>query len=257
MRCTGSSINHEWLKEMSGCIEPVIWKFPSFSCVKDVLFSHLIGSKSYGMTLLPKCIFTGDLHLWFTAKPHICVSDIFNTKVNTSLTSCSTHIYWLRGNKGLTSSCFCIQVDHFNPCDRSRWHQHQHPWNLSSAHFYWLQSKMTGRAGLSLLCYSNILDIPVNNTRWGTKDAVCLLQRCGTSLVSSAPKKWRLTRWPVDLFKKEPLKGNSEVHLHTPTKFGEDLSKDLGGVGEQTNKQTNWQTDRQTNAARFIVWFHL
>ena len=48
-----------------------------------------------------------------------------------------------------------------------------------------------------------------------------------------------LIRWPVDLFKKEPLKGNSEVHLHTPTKFGEDPSKDLGGVGEQTNKQTN------------------
>ena len=44
--------------------------------------------------------------------------------------------------------------------------------------------------------------------------------------------------WPVDLFKKEPLKGNSEVHLHTPTKFGEDPSKDLGGVGEQTNAQT-------------------
>ena len=40
-----------------------------------------------------------------------------------------------------------------------------------------------------------------------------------------------LTRWP--------LKGNSEVHLHTPTKFGEDPSKDLGGVAEQTNRQTD------------------
>ena len=38
-----------------------------------------------------------------------------------------------------------------------------------------------------------------------------------------------LTRRAVDLFEKEPLKGNSEVHLHTPTKFGEDRSKDLGG----------------------------
>ena len=73
-----------------------------------------------------------------------------------------------------------------------------------------------------------------------------LLQQCGLSLVSYAPKKWRLTRWPVnpltrwpvDLFEKEPLKGNSEVHLHTPTKFGEDLSKDLGGGREQTHKQT-------------------
>ena len=56
-----------------------------------------------------------------------------------------------------------------------------------------------------------------------------------------------LTHWPVNLFKKEQLKGNSEVHLHTPSKFGEDPSKDLGGVGEQTNKQTN--------AARIIVWY--
>ena len=54
-----------------------------------------------------------------------------------------------------------------------------------------------------------------------------------------------LTRRAVDLFEKEPLKGNSEVHLHTPTKFGKDRSKDLGGDREQT--------DRQTNAARFIV----
>ena len=52
-------------------------------------------------------------------------------------------------------------------------------------------------------------------------------------------RKWPLTRWPIDLFKKEPLKGNSEVHLHTPSKFGEDPSKDLGGVGKQTNKQTD------------------
>ena len=36
------------------------------------------------------------------------------------------------------------------------------------------------------------------------------------------------------------------VNLHTPTKFGEDPSKDLGGNREQTNTQTN--------AARIIVW---
>ena len=47
-----------------------------------------------------------------------------------------------------------------------------------------------------------------------------------------------LTRRPVDLFEKEPLKGNSEVHLHTPTKFGEDPSKDLGGDRERTHTQT-------------------
>ena len=47
-----------------------------------------------------------------------------------------------------------------------------------------------------------------------------------------------LTRRPIDLFKKEPLKDNSEVHLHTVTKFGEDPLKDLGGDREQTHKQT-------------------
>ena len=87
--------------------------------------------------------------------------------------------------------------------------------------------------------FTLLVNIPVVGIR--------LLQQCGLSLVSSAPKKWRLTRWPVDLFKKEALKGNSEVHLHTPSKFGEDLSKDLRGVGEQTNKQTDRQTDRQTD----------
>ena len=46
-----------------------------------------------------------------------------------------------------------------------------------------------------------------------------------------------MTRRPVDLFEKEPLKGNSEVHLHTPTKFGEDPSKDLGGDREHTHKR--------------------
>ena len=55
-----------------------------------------------------------------------------------------------------------------------------------------------------------------------------------------------LTREAVDLFEKEPLKGKWEVNLHTPTKFGEDPSKDLGVHREQTNKQTN--------AARIIVW---
>ena len=46
-----------------------------------------------------------------------------------------------------------------------------------------------------------------------------------------------LTRWPIDLFEKEPLKGKWEVNLHTPTKFGEDPSKDLGGNREHTNKR--------------------
>ena len=54
-----------------------------------------------------------------------------------------------------------------------------------------------------------------------------------------------LTRRPVDLFEKEPLKGKWEVHLHTATKFGEDRPKDLGGDRKHTKTQTN--------AARIIV----
>ena len=46
-----------------------------------------------------------------------------------------------------------------------------------------------------------------------------------------------LTREAVDLFEKELLKGKWEVNLHTPTKFGEDQSKDLGVHREQTNKR--------------------
>ena len=60
--------------------------------------------------------------------------------------------------------------------------------------------------------------------------AVCCLQRGGVSLASSAIiyniVKVKVSRWPVDpfdpltcrpvdLFEKEPLKGNCEVHLHT------------------------------------------
>ena len=81
-----------------------------------------------------------------------------------------------------------------------------------------------------------------------------LTEWCGMSLSSSAiiynhseSESDPLTRRPADLFEKEPLKGNSEVHLHTATKFGEDPSKDLGGDREQTHTHT------QTNAARIIV----
>ena len=43
----------------------------------------------------------------------------------------------------------------------------------------------------------------------------------------------------LDLSKNEPLKLISGAALHLPSKFGEDRPKDLGGVGEQTNKQTD------------------
>ena len=66
-----------------------------------------------------------------------------------------------------------------------------------------------------------------------------------------------LTRRPVDLFEKEPLKGNSEVHLHTPTKFGEDRSKDLGGDREQTDRQTNRQTDKRCSIYSMMSTFQM
>ena len=49
-----------------------------------------------------------------------------------------------------------------------------------------------------------------------------------------------LTSRPIDLFEKEPLKGKWEVNLHTPTKFGEDPSKDLRVHREQTNAYSNY-----------------
>ena len=65
-----------------------------------------------------------------------------------------------------------------------------------------------------------------------------------------------LTRRVVDVFEKEPLKGNSEVHLHTPTKFGDDRSKDLGGDREQTDRQTNRQTDKRCSIYSMIYMCH-
>ena len=84
---------------------------------------------------------------------------------------------------------------------------------------------------------------------WGTKakGTFCSCVVCGWPLYNIVESKSdSLARRPVDLFEKEPLKGNSEVHLHTPTKFGEDPSKDL--------EEDREQIDRQTNAARLIVW---
>ena len=66
-----------------------------------------------------------------------------------------------------------------------------------------------------------LLYILGNITRWASKRrrvlfAVVWSQTAQRGVVCyhiSDP----LTRRPVDLFEKEPLKGNSEVHLHTPT----------------------------------------
>ena len=124
-------------------------------CINTDISHTLLVQNHMGWYCFQNASFTGDvcdLHLRLTAKPHICmICDVFNTNVNRSLTLCSTHIYSLKGKKGLISYCFCIQVDHVRPCDRSGWHQH--PWNLSSAHFYCLQSKMTGRCSLTLALF--------------------------------------------------------------------------------------------------------
>ena len=60
-----------------------------------------------------------------------------------------------------------------------------------------------------------------------------------------------LTPRPVDLFEKEPLKGKWEVNLHTPTKFGEDPSKDLGVHREQTNAYSNYSMILKVNLFAF------
>ena len=44
-------------------------------------------------------------------------------------------------------------------------------------------------------------------------------------------------------FKNEPLELISGAALHLPTKFGEDRPKDLGEVGEQTEKNINLTFD--------------
>ena len=75
------------------------------------------------------------------------------------------------------------------------------------------------------------------------KDAVCLLQRCGLSLVSSAPKKWHLTRWP---FQKRTPQGQFRG---PPTYTHQVWRKSV--KGPQRSRGTN----RQTNAARIIVWY--
>ena len=61
---------------------------------------------------------------------------------------------------------------------------------------------------------------------------------------------WKSDIWPVDpltFSKKNPSRAiPRSTYIHPPS-LAEDPSKDLGGVGEQT--------DRQTNVARIIVWW--
>ena len=55
----------------------------------------------------------------------------------------------------------------------------------------------------------------------------------------------------LDLSKNKHLKLISGVALHLPSKFGEDRPKDLGGVGEQTNKQTDKRCSNYSMILRY------
>ena len=75
----------------------------------------------------------------------------------------------------------------------------------------------------------------------GRQKTPCLLQRCGLSLVSSAPKMWRLTLWPVDPSRAIPR----STYRHPPS---------LAKIRQRTSEEYG---NKQTNAARFIVWYSM
>ena len=64
-----------------------------------------------------------------------------------------------------------------------------------------------------------------------------------------------MTRWPIEpltFSKKNPSRAiPRSTYIHPPSlaKIGQRTSEAIG------NKQTDRQTDKQTNAARFIVWY--
>ena len=67
---------------------------------------------------------------------------------------------------------------------------------------------------------------------------MCLLQRCGLSLVSSTPKKWRLTRWP---FQKRTPQGQ----FRGPPAYTHQVWR-RSVKGPRRSRGTHKQTDRQT-----------
>jgi hypothetical protein len=82
---------------------------------------------------------------------------------------------------------------------------------------------------------------------WKIRPPVALLgwaYTCVWSLVKIGPF---LRIWPFDLnlWKIRPPSGIPGASLHPYVKFGEDWAIGLGGVGEETNKQTNRQTDKR------------
>ena len=65
---------------------------------------------------------------------------------------------------------------------------------------------------------------------------------------------WPLTPNDLDLCQIQPLSGNSGVNPHTPTKFRQERPKDLGGVGEQTDRQTNKRSSNFSMIPIFSLW---
>ena len=109
-----------------------IWKW----CLEYDDFSHLIDLKSWDdnaskMHLTPQDWQQNLSYAWYVT-----------SSTQNHLPLCSTHIYWLKGKKGLTSYCFSIQVEHFSPCDRSS--DISIPGTLSSAHSLTVKCHCTG-----------------------------------------------------------------------------------------------------------------
>ena len=84
-------------------------------------------------------------------------------------------------------------------------------------------------------------------TPCSAKDAVCVLQRCGLSLVSSAPKKWHLTRWP---FQKRTPQGQFRG---PPTQAYTHQVWRRSVKGPRRSRGTNRQTDNCKRCSNYSM----
>ena len=80
-------------------------------------FSHLLDKISYGMKLIANLI-----SCTYTHASTSQIADLYHSSVHffQQITCCMLRPQLLiKKQNGLTGYCFCIQVDHFSPCDRS------------------------------------------------------------------------------------------------------------------------------------------
>ena len=89
--------------------------------------------------------------------------------------------------------------------------------------------------GIRLL---DALCLLLGKRRHARQKTPCLLQWCGLSLVSSAPKKWCLTRWPVYLLTPQGKFRGPPTCTHQAWRRSVN--------GPRRSRGTNRQTDRQT-----------